>query len=186
MLHTQCFAEILYTIHTSFCYVFIWIRAQFMLSVSFGLRHSHRREEESSEDHEEINNTKPMRIFIIRIRIFTWIIMFTKGNMPSNICVFHFVVSHSLLNEIGSYYHFIHLCLSLNICIRRLDHHCLSLSVARRQVFIWTNSDIIPMRPLRTNTSEIWINMQNFHFKNIHVQSIAQFVQRLKCEIKWL
>ena len=40
----------------------------------------------------------------------------------------------------------------------------------RRQAIIWTNTDLLPIRLSRTNFSEIWIKIQQFSFKNMHLK----------------
>ena len=62
----------------------------------------------------------------------------------------------------------------------RVTHICISklniigsdngLSPGRRQAIIWTNAGILLIRPLVTNFSEIWIRIQTFSFKKMHLQ----------------
>ena len=44
------------------------------------------------------------------------------------------------------------------------------LSLVWCQAITWTNSDILSIRPLRTNFSEIWIKIQNFSFMKTHLK----------------
>ena len=45
-----------------------------------------------------------------------------------------------------------------------------SLSPGRRQAFIWTNAGILLIEPLGTNFNEIWIAIETFSFKNMHLK----------------
>ena len=40
----------------------------------------------------------------------------------------------------------------------------------RHQAITWTNAHLLSIGPLGTNFSEIWINIQNFSFKKIHLK----------------
>ena len=63
----------------------------------------------------------------------------------------------------------------------RVTHICVSkltiigsdngLSPGRRQAIIWTNAGILLIRPLRTNVSEILIEIHIFSFKKIHLKT---------------
>ena len=44
------------------------------------------------------------------------------------------------------------------------------LSPGRRQAIIWTNTGILLIRPLGTNFSEIFIRIQTFSFKKMHLK----------------
>ena len=44
------------------------------------------------------------------------------------------------------------------------------LSPERRQAMIWTNAGILLIGPLRTNFSEIFIGIQTFSFKKMHLK----------------
>ena len=44
------------------------------------------------------------------------------------------------------------------------------LSPGRRQAIIWTNAGILLIGPLGTNISEIWIRIQTFWLKKIHLK----------------
>ena len=44
------------------------------------------------------------------------------------------------------------------------------LSPGRRQAIIWTNAGILLIGPLETNFSEIWIGIQTFSLKKIHLK----------------
>ena len=46
----------------------------------------------------------------------------------------------------------------------------LGLSPVRRQAITWTNADLLSIRPLGTNFSEILIEIQNFSFTKIHLK----------------
>ena len=77
----------------------------------------------------------------------------------------------------------------------RLTHICVSkqiiigsdngLSPGRRQAILWTNAGILLMGPLRTNLSEILIEIHTFSFKKIHLkmsyEKMAAILSRLQC-----
>ena len=44
------------------------------------------------------------------------------------------------------------------------------LSPVRRQTITWTNADVLSIWPLRTNFSEIWIEMHNLSFTKMHLK----------------
>ena len=44
------------------------------------------------------------------------------------------------------------------------------LAPVRRQAITWTNDDLLLFRPFRRNFSEIWIKIQNFSFKKLHLK----------------
>ena len=44
------------------------------------------------------------------------------------------------------------------------------LSPIRRQAIIWTSAGLLSIGPLRTNSSEIFIKIQNFSFKKMHLK----------------
>ena len=44
------------------------------------------------------------------------------------------------------------------------------LSPVRRQAITWTNADLLPIRPLGINFSEIQIKIQNFSFMKIYLK----------------
>ena len=62
----------------------------------------------------------------------------------------------------------------------RVTHICVSeitmigsdngLSPGRRQAIIWTNAGLLLIGPLGTHFSEIWIEIQTFSFKKIHLK----------------
>ena len=62
----------------------------------------------------------------------------------------------------------------------RVTHKCVSkriingsdngLSPGRRQAIIWTNAGILLIGPLGTNFSEIWIKIDIFSFKKMHLK----------------
>ena len=62
----------------------------------------------------------------------------------------------------------------------RVTHICVSklaiissnneLSPGRRQAIIWTNAGILLISPLETNLSEIWIEIQIFSFRKMHLK----------------
>ena len=54
------------------------------------------------------------------------------------------------------------------------------LSPGRCQAIIWTDTGILLIGPLRTNFSEIWIGIQTFSLKKIHLK-IASAKWRLFC-----
>ena len=62
-----------------------------------------------------------------------------------------------------------HLCFS-KIIIIGLDN---GLSPGRRQAIIWTNAAILLIGPLGTNFSEIFIEIQTFWFKKMHLKMSA-------------
>ena len=43
-------------------------------------------------------------------------------------------------------------------------------SLVRHQAIIWTNTGILLIGPLRTNFSEIWIKIQHFSVKQMHLK----------------
>ena len=47
------------------------------------------------------------------------------------------------------------------------------LSAGRRQAIIWTNATILLIGPLRTNFNEIFIEIQIFSFKKMHLKMAA-------------
>ena len=61
----------------------------------------------------------------------------------------------------------------------RVTHICVSeltiigsekgLSPGRRQTIIWNNAGLLSIEPLRTNFSDIWIGIQTFSFKKMHL-----------------
>ena len=59
-----------------------------------------------------------------------------------------------------------------HICVNKLtiigsDN---GLSPGRRQAIIWTNAEIVLIKPLGTNFSEILIGNQTFSFKKMHLK----------------
>ena len=56
------------------------------------------------------------------------------------------------------------------------------LSPVRRQAIIWTDADILPIGPLKTNVSEIWIVFvnENVYLKNF-VFKMAAILSRSQC-----
>ena len=59
-----------------------------------------------------------------------------------------------------------HICVSKQIIIGSDN----GLSPGRRQAIIWTNAEILLIRPLWTNFSEILIEIHTFSFKKIHLK----------------
>ena len=59
-----------------------------------------------------------------------------------------------------------HICVS-NLTIIGSDN---GLSPGRRQAIIWTNVGILLIGPLGTNLSDIWIGIQTFSVKKIHLK----------------
>ena len=59
-----------------------------------------------------------------------------------------------------------HICVSKLTCIASNN----GLSPGRRQAIIWTNAGILLIGPLRTNFSEILIEIQIFSFKKMHLK----------------
>ena len=59
-----------------------------------------------------------------------------------------------------------HICVG-NLAIIGSDN---GLSPGRRQAIIWTNDGILLIGPLGTNCSEIWIGIQTFALKKIHLK----------------
>ena len=59
-----------------------------------------------------------------------------------------------------------HICVS-EIIIIGSDN---SLSPGRRQAIIWANDGILLIGPLRTNFSEIWIQINTFSFTKMHLK----------------
>ena len=47
------------------------------------------------------------------------------------------------------------------------------LSPIQRQAIIWTNAWLLSIGPLGTNFSEIWIKIQNFTFKKMHLKTFS-------------
>ena len=48
---------------------------------------------------------------------------------------------------------------------------CNGLSPVRRQTITWTNTDLLSIRPLGTNISEIGIKIPNFSFMKMHLKT---------------
>ena len=59
-----------------------------------------------------------------------------------------------------------HICVS-KIIIIGSDN---GLSPGQRQAIIWTNDGILLIRPLRTNFSEIWIQINTLSFTKMHLK----------------
>ena len=59
-----------------------------------------------------------------------------------------------------------HICVS-NLTINGSDN---GLSPGRRQAIIWTNAGILLIGPLGTNFNEIFIEINTFSFKKIHLK----------------
>ena len=59
-----------------------------------------------------------------------------------------------------------HICIS-NLAIIGSDN---GLSLGRRQAIIWTNDGILSIRPLRTNISEIEMEIHIFSFKKMYLK----------------
>ena len=47
------------------------------------------------------------------------------------------------------------------------------LSPGRRQAIIWTNAGILLIGPLGTNFSEIWIGIEIFSIKEVHLNMLS-------------
>ena len=62
-----------------------------------------------------------------------------------------------------------HICVS-KLTILGSDN---GLSPGRRQAIIWTNAEILLIRPLGTNFNEILIGNQTFSFKKIHLKMLS-------------
>ena len=48
------------------------------------------------------------------------------------------------------------------------------LAPGRHQAITWTNADLLSIRPLGTNFSEIQIKIQNFPFMKMHLKCCLQ------------
>ena len=95
----------------------------------------------------------------------------TKANHKK--CIFYGITWTTL--EI-SYLDDIISCRVTHICVSKLiifgsDN---GLSPGRRQAIIWTNAGILLIWPLRTNFSEISIDIQTFSFKKIHLKCLPE------------
>ena len=60
-----------------------------------------------------------------------------------------------------------HICVGYRTIIGRPDN---GLSPGLRQAIIWTNAGILLIEPLRTNFSEISIEIHTFSFKEMHLK----------------
>ena len=61
---------------------------------------------------------------------------------------------------------------SAHICVSKLGSIASGngLSPVRHQAITWTHADLLSIRPLETNFSEIWIKIPNFSFKKMHLK----------------
>ena len=62
-----------------------------------------------------------------------------------------------------------HICVC-NLTIISSDN---GLSSGRRRTVIWTNVGVLSIRPLKTNFSEILIEIQTFSFKKMHLKILS-------------
>ena len=60
------------------------------------------------------------------------------------------------------------------------------LSPVWRQAITWTNADLLSIRPLGTNFSEIWIKIQKFSFTKIHLKSVICKMAAILSRKKWV
>ena len=62
-----------------------------------------------------------------------------------------------------------------HICVSKLNiiGSDNGLSPGRRQAIIWTNDGILLIGPLRTNFSEIWIQINTFSFTKMHLKMLS-------------
>ena len=54
--------------------------------------------------------------------------------------------------------------------IKKFGHHCFNWW---HQSIIWTNGDLLPTGPLGKNFSKIWIKIQQFRFKKMHLKMLS-------------
>ena len=76
-----------------------------------------------------------------------------------------------LINEVGNWW-LNHWSLMTYICVSKLTIIAVynGLSSGRRQAFIWTIAGILSIGPLRTNFSEIFIEIHILSFKKMHLK----------------
>ena len=68
-----------------------------------------------------------------------------------------------------------------NTCISGLGQHWF-----RRQAITWTNAGLLSIRPLGTNFSEIWIEIQNFSFMEIHLKMLSAKLAAILSRGRWV
>ena len=76
------------------------------------------------------------------------------------------LLSHLMGNELTHWGRVTHICVS-KLTIIGSDN---GLSPGRRQAIIWINAGILLIGPLGTNFSEIYIAIQTFSFKKMHLR----------------
>ena len=89
----------------------------------------------------------------------TWLTL-TANHRPANCCRSKCLTHWGLVT---------HICVSKPTIIGSDN----GLSPGRRQAIIWTNAGILLIRPLGTNFNEIFIKIQIFSFKKMHLKMSA-------------
>ena len=88
-----------------------------------------------------------------------------------NIDTKHYISLVSI-HPLRLYFYLTHWCRVTHICVGKLtisgsDN---GLSPGRRQAIVWTNAEILLIGPLGTNFGEIWIEIDVFSFKEMHLK----------------